>query len=126
MLLKSVHEAIERTGLRSVPLSAPNAEAIERGISSLIGVSDIALIGLPDRSLPPSATTSGNSRSPRVFPRSFGEPDYERAGGLMSYGDPLAKFIRRTAYYVDRIIRGANAGRIARAAADPVPLCLES
>ena len=126
VLLKSVHEAIERTGLRSVPLSAPNAEAIERGISSLIGVSDIALIGLPDPFFASQRHHIGQLAIAARIPSIFGEPDYERAGGLMSYGDPLAKFIRRTAYYVDRIIRGASAGRIARAAADPVPLCLES
>ena len=36
--------------------------------------------------------------------------EYVVAGGLMSYGENLADFFRRSASYVDKIFKGANAG----------------
>jgi putative ABC transport system substrate-binding protein len=38
--------------------------------------------------------------------------EYAQAGGLMGYGVDLNAMWRRAAYFVDRIVRGANAGEI--------------
>jgi hypothetical protein len=43
---------------------------------------------------------------------------YVDAGGLMSYGPSLPGMIRIWAGYVDKILKGARAGRPARADAD--------
>jgi putative tryptophan/tyrosine transport system substrate-binding protein len=40
----------------------------------------------------------------------FSQREYVQAGGLMSYGENLADFFRRSASYVDRIFKGANPG----------------
>lgn len=42
------------------------------------------------------------------LPSMFGDPDFVEAGGLISYGDPLGNFMKRAAYYVDQIFRGAK------------------
>jgi putative ABC transport system substrate-binding protein len=47
---------------------------------------------------------AAKSRLPSVYSR---REDVE-AGGLMSYGADLAESYRRIAYYVDRILKGAN------------------
>jgi putative ABC transport system substrate-binding protein len=39
---------------------------------------------------------------------------YAAAGGLMAYGPSNQKLHARAAYYVDRILRGAKPGRLAR------------
>jgi putative ABC transport system substrate-binding protein len=47
------------------------------------------------------------ARKHRV-PAVYWLPTYARAGGLMSYGADLADVHRRSAYFVDRILKGAR------------------
>jgi putative ABC transport system substrate-binding protein len=42
------------------------------------------------------------------LPAIFGLVQYVEAGGLMSYGNRLLDFYRRSAYFVDRILKGAK------------------
>lgn len=44
------------------------------------------------------------------LPSMFGVREYVEAGGLMSYGESFREFYRRSASYVDKIIKGAKAG----------------
>ena len=44
------------------------------------------------------------------LPSMFGVREYVEAGGLMSYGESFRDFFRRTASYVDKIIKGAKPG----------------
>ncbi len=44
------------------------------------------------------------------LPCVFGVREYVEAGGLMSYGESFRDFFRRSAAYVDKIIKGAKAG----------------
>lgn len=106
VLLKSAQEAVEKFGLQPAVLAAPDTNAIERAVDGL--ASDVALLGLPDPFFASERHRIARLAVAARIPSIFGEPDYVRAGGLMSYGDPLAKFIQRTAYYVDRIIKGAR------------------
>jgi putative ABC transport system substrate-binding protein len=38
----------------------------------------------------------------------FGLRDFVEVGGLMSYGESLADFFRRSAFYVDKIVTGTK------------------
>jgi putative tryptophan/tyrosine transport system substrate-binding protein len=42
------------------------------------------------------------------LPSVYGQPEYVEGGGLMSYGTNIADLYRRTASYVDRILKGAK------------------
>ena len=42
------------------------------------------------------------------LPSTYSSKEAAEAGGLMSYGADLADSYRRVAYYVDRILKGAN------------------
>ena len=42
------------------------------------------------------------------LPTAFANREYVLAGGLMSYGEDLADFYRRAAYFVDKILKGAK------------------
>jgi putative tryptophan/tyrosine transport system substrate-binding protein len=46
------------------------------------------------------------------LPTMHGYREYVEAGGLMSYGANLPDLYRRSADYVDKILRGANPGDI--------------
>jgi putative ABC transport system substrate-binding protein len=47
---------------------------------------------------------AGKYRLPAIYP----QKEYVDDGGLMSYGPDLADLYRRTAVYVDKILRGAK------------------
>jgi ABC-type uncharacterized transport system substrate-binding protein len=42
------------------------------------------------------------------LPSMFSLREYADAGGLMSYGENLADFFRRAAFFVDKIFKGAK------------------
>jgi len=46
------------------------------------------------------------------LPSLFFQREAARAGGLLSYGPDGREQYRRTAYYVDRILRGAKPGEL--------------
>ena len=42
------------------------------------------------------------------LPTVFSQREYVEAGGLMSYGESLADFYRRSTFYVDKLLKGAK------------------
>ena len=46
----------------------------------------------------------------RHIPTVYDSSDFAEAGGLMSYGPDITAQFRRTAYFVDRIVKGAKTG----------------
>jgi hypothetical protein len=51
----------------------------------------------------------------------FSLREYAEAGGLMSYGEDLADFFYRAAFYVDKIFKGRETRRPARMRSLPRP-----
>jgi len=49
---------------------------------------------------------AAKSRIPAIFP----DKHFVKAGGLMSYGPNVSEMYRRSATYVDKILRGAKPG----------------
>jgi putative ABC transport system substrate-binding protein len=70
-------------------------------VQAFMVISDI-LFNLYRRRLVDLATASH-------LPSMFGVRDYVEAGGLMSYGESFRDFYRRSASYVDKLIKGAKA-----------------
>jgi putative ABC transport system substrate-binding protein len=52
------------------------------------------------------ASAAIKHRLPAIYDRS----DFVEAGGLLSYGVNLAELSRQSAYYVDKILKGAKPG----------------
>jgi putative tryptophan/tyrosine transport system substrate-binding protein len=44
----------------------------------------------------------------RRLPLISSGPEFPEAGALMSYGSPLSEGFRRSAYFIDRILKGAS------------------
>ena len=109
-VLKRVQDAAQKVRLFIVPIEARNPEEIENAfaaiakerMSAVIVASDAILFGQRQR----IAELALNNRLPTMFSLR----EYAEAGGLMSYGENIADFFRRSAFYVDKIFKGARPG----------------
>jgi putative ABC transport system substrate-binding protein len=110
--MRSIEEAGAPIGARIVALPAADGPAIERAIESLAGQPDAALLVMPDvtnlhyRKL--IVDTVARYRILAVYPTSA----YAADGALATYGVDLTDLYRRSAEYVDRILRGAKPGEL--------------
>jgi putative tryptophan/tyrosine transport system substrate-binding protein len=106
--VRAGQEAGRSLAIELVPAPVENAADIERSIESFAGMSNGGLI------LPPDSTTithrdlilalTVKHRLPAVYPFRL----FVVAGGLMSYGTDQIDMFGQTAFYVDRILRGAK------------------
>jgi putative ABC transport system substrate-binding protein len=96
--------------MRLTPTGVRDAPEIERAIEALARESNGALIVLPNsvtqhyREL--TIALAARYRLAAIYPYRF----YAESGGLMSYGFDVPDMYRRSATYVDRILRGESPG----------------
>jgi putative tryptophan/tyrosine transport system substrate-binding protein len=111
-VLKRAQDAAQKVGLSIVPIEARNWQEIENAfavfakehISAIMVASDAILFGQRQR----IAELALNNRLSTMFSLR----EYAEAGGLMSYGENIADFFRRSAFYVDKILKGAKPGEL--------------
>src|SRR5216683_6332898 len=109
-MLKGVQEAARKASLALMPIVARDSQEIERafavfakdGVLAVIVASDAVFFGRRWR----IAEVALANRVATMFP----QREYAVAGGLMGYGENLADFFRRAAFYVDKIFKGAKPG----------------
>jgi putative ABC transport system substrate-binding protein len=94
-----------------VPTPVGNATAdIERAIGSFALMPNAGLLVLPDPTTVAHRdlviALAARHHLPTVYPFRL----FVAAGGLMSYGTNPIDMFGRTAFYVDKILRGAGAG----------------
>src|SRR5215469_641160 len=108
--LRGVETVAPSFGMRLTPTGVRDASEIERAIEALARESNGALIVLPNpvtqhhREL--TIAFAARYRLPAIYPYRF----YAESGGLMSYGFDVPEMYRRSATYVDRILRGESPG----------------
>jgi putative ABC transport system substrate-binding protein len=111
-VLKSAKDAAQKVGLSVVPIEARNLQEIELAFAALakervpavMVASDAIFFGQRQR----VAELALNNRLPTMFSLR----EYAEAGGLMSYGENVADFFRHSAFYVDKIFKGAKPGEL--------------
>ena len=103
----SIQTVAPAFGVELIPVGVRDANEIERGIVAFARGSNDGLIMVG----PPSSvgvnrdliiTLAARHRLPAVYPVSY----FANSGGLISYGPDLIDQYRRSAGYVDRILRG--------------------
>ena len=105
-----IEAAGAQLGVRPTAAPVRNAIAIEQTIDALAREPDSGLIVMPgplalvNRDLILALTSQ--RRLPAIYPYRT----YSEAGGLISYGIDVRDLFRRSGSYVDRILRGENAG----------------
>jgi putative tryptophan/tyrosine transport system substrate-binding protein len=109
-VLKGAQDAARKAGLSLVPIDARNPQEIENAfiaftrerVPAVMMAGDAVFFGQRWR----IAELALAHRIATMAP----QREYAAAGGLMSYGENLADFLRRSASYVDKIFKGAKPG----------------
>jgi ABC-type uncharacterized transport system substrate-binding protein len=110
--LRAIETVAPSFGVQLTPTGVRDASEIERAIEMFARESNGALIVLPNpvtqlhREL--TIALAARHRMPAVYPYRF----YPKGGGLMSYGLDVLDMYRRSATYIDRILKGENPGEL--------------
>jgi putative tryptophan/tyrosine transport system substrate-binding protein len=105
--MDEVEAAARNFGIEVAKLEVRRAEDIAPAYETLQGEADalyVVVEGLVSTNRPRIITLALGARLPTIF----NIREYAQAGGLMSYGPDFPDLFRRTADYVDRILRGAK------------------
>jgi putative ABC transport system substrate-binding protein len=106
--VKPAEEAAHKLGVELTAVAVRDAAEIERTLLMIASEQAGGLIVVPDiftvanRGL--IASLANRHGVPAIYPNSF----FVTAGGLMSYGPDVIDVFRRSASYVDRILKGAK------------------
>jgi putative ABC transport system substrate-binding protein len=105
-LLRAIEAAAPSLRVQVIPAAVSDASEIERAITAFAGEPNGGLLVLPSTPLRASreliAALAVRLRLPAVYP----DHTFITSGGLMSYGIEDTDNFRRSASYVDRILRG--------------------
>jgi putative ABC transport system substrate-binding protein len=93
-------------GLKLQILNATKPDEFENAFSSMVRGKTEALGVFTARLA--NRTTIVDLATRRRLPAIYPRREYVEAGGLMSYGPNHAELIRREAFYVDKILKGAK------------------
>jgi putative ABC transport system substrate-binding protein len=107
--MREVQSTAKMLGLEIVALAIRQAEDIAPAFESLKGPVD-ALYVCADPIVSTNRIRINTSALGARLPTMHGFRDYVEGGGLMSYGPNNANLFRRTAEYVDKILKGAKPG----------------
>jgi putative tryptophan/tyrosine transport system substrate-binding protein len=105
---RQIDQAAPALGIRLIPLPVQKKEDIPVAVDAAAKKRADALLVLPD-------PVTGSHRSELIelvgrarMPAMYGYREFPDAGGLISYGPNLRAMYRRTAVYVDKILKGAK------------------
>ena len=110
--LRVMDGVAQTLGLQLTLAAVHNAADIERAIDAFAREPNGAMVVLPDfvttgnREAIVTLAAANRHRLPTVYPFNY----FVRRGGLMSYAAELLDLYRRSASYVDRILRGERVG----------------
>jgi putative ABC transport system substrate-binding protein len=108
--LRSIEAAAPSFGVKPIPTPVHSVIEIEDAMAALGRESGGSFIVLPDvftsTNVDPLVASAARHGLPALYPFPF----FARQGGLVSYGIDLTDLFRRSASYVDRILRGTKPG----------------
>jgi putative ABC transport system substrate-binding protein len=107
-LLRHAQDAARALGVRLQPLEARNSSEIDSALAAITRERTGALIVLADTVLLDHRTRIADYAIRRRLPTVFGFSEFAEVGGLLAYGPSLSDGFRRTATYVDKILKGAK------------------
>jgi putative ABC transport system substrate-binding protein len=106
--LRQAQAAGQALGLRLHPLEVRGRDDLETTFQRLAAGPDQALFLLGDPLMSVYRTEIADFALRQRLPTGGGSREFAEVGGLMGYGSNTSAIYRRAAYYVDRILKGAN------------------
>ena len=106
--LSAIRTAAPMASMTVEPIPVANRDEIETAITTFARRPDGALIVMPDPFIVPNRALVIDLAARHRIPAIYGFRNMALEGGLMSYGADLVDMLRRSAEYVDRILRGAK------------------
>jgi len=106
--LGETEAAAHALGLQVHTVAVRSPADLDRAFEAIASAQPSALITLADGMLLDNRRRIVAFAAQRRLPALFPDRDFAEAGGLMTYGPNLAANFRRAAYYVDRILKGAQ------------------
>ena len=105
---KAIATAAQDMRLQVLSLDPQNLQEIERALAEARQAGADAAVFAVDGFFIQVRAQIAEVALRHKLPTMFTQQEHVRAGGLMSYGPSLSVQYRRAAYYVDRILKGAN------------------
>ena len=110
--LKETVAAAEALGLQLVLAEARSPGDLDAAFSAVLRGRAAALVNLPDGMIWNSRRLVVEFALRNRLPGMFDAREFAEAGGLLVYGPSLAAMYRRSAAYVDKVLKGANPGSL--------------
>jgi putative ABC transport system substrate-binding protein len=107
-LLKIIEPAAQKTGVVLVPVEMRKLQDIASGFATLTDERVGAVLFPGDAFFFSQRKLIAELAIKTHLPTIFTQREYVDAGGLMLYGESLADFFRRAAFYVDKIFKGVK------------------
>jgi len=109
-ILKSAEAAARALEVRLQVVRPRGPQDFDRAFADIVGARADALTVLSSPSFSSERKRLVDLAAKNGLPTVYSFREYVDSGGLMSYGPDLADLSRRSATYVDRILKGARAG----------------
>ena len=110
LLFKETQDAGKSLGIQIQSLEVRRPNDFDRAFEAVIPEQTNALVTVEDPLTIDNRKQIAEFAIKTRLPTMNGFDDFVRAGGLMSYGAQIADLLRRSAVYVDKILKGERAG----------------
>ena len=112
LALKEIRTATENSGVRLEVLEVSTVSQVPEKIEAGIQAGVSGLIVTEDPVTLAARQQISDLCVQHRLPAIYGDPEFVRAGGLISYGTDRQQLFRRAAEFVDKLLKGANPSAI--------------
>lgn len=112
MFLPSVENIRKPLSIEVAVTHVHNEDDLDRAVIATAAQHDGALLFLPDSFLASRRELVAGLASKQKLPAIYSHSSFARSGGLISYGFDRADIFRRSASYVDRILKGEKPSQL--------------
>lgn len=109
---KETQHAAEKLGLRVQSLAVNDERDLMRAFEKATSERAEGLVVLRDPFMVKHRLLIADVAAKKRLPAIYEASDFVEAGGLMMYGPNFAELYRRSAGYIDKILKGANPGNL--------------